>query len=234
MKRENIEYSVVLPCLNEEATLETCIQKIHTYFLSTELSYEIIVADNGSTDNSVKIAETNQAIVVRALLRGYGSALRKGIEHSNGKYIIMGDADDSYNFLDISVFVDQLQAGYDMVMGNRFLGEIKKGAMPKLHRYIGNPVLSSLGRLLFQSKIGDFHCGLRAFTKDCYILLQPKCNGMEFASELVALASIHQMHICEVPVVLYPDGRDRKPHLRSWRDGFRHLVLLFTLFFRRN
>lgn len=198
MKRKTVEYSVVLPCLNEEATLEICIQKIHKYFLSTGLSYEIIVADNGSTDHSAKIAKANQADVVGVSLRGYGSALRKGIEYSNGKYII------------------------------------KEGAMPKLHRYIGNPVLSSIGRWLFRNNIGDFHCGLRAFTKDCYTLLQPKCNGMEFASELVALASIHQVHICEVPVILYPDGRNRKPHLRSWRDGFRHLVLLFTLFLRRN
>lgn len=234
MKRKTVEYSVVLPCLNEEETLEICIRKIHKYFLSTGLSYEIIVADNGSTDHSVQIAKANQADVVGVSLRGYGSALRKGIEYSNGKYIIMGDADDSYDFLDISVFVDQLQAGYDMVMGNRFLGGIREGAMPKLHRYIGNPVLSFIGRWLFRNNIGDFHCGLRAFTKDCYTLLQPKCNGMEFASELVALASIHQVHICEVPVILYPDGRNRKPHLRSWRDGFRHLVLLFTLFLRRN
>lgn len=234
MKNTDVEYSIVLPCLNEEKTLGTCIRKIHEFFSGTRFTYEIIVADNGSTDNSVLIAKNNRASVVQVSRKGYGSALRHGIECCNGKYIIMGDADDSYNFLEISLFIERLQAGYDMVMGNRFSGGIKKGAMPRLHRYLGNPVLSFIGRFLFQNNIGDFHCGLRAFTKDCYTTIHPRCNGMEFASELVALASIHHMRICEIPVTLYPDGRKRRPHLRSWRDGCRHVIILFSLYWLRN
>ena len=200
MKSTDIEYSIILPCLNEEKTLGICIRKIHQFFSNTGLTYEIIVADNGSTDNSALVAKNNRADVI----------------------------------LELSLFIERLQAGYDMVMGNRFAGGITKGAMPWLHRYVGNPFLSSLGRFLFKNNIGDFHCGLRAFTKKCYNIINPQCNGMEFASELVALASIHQMRICEIPVTLYPDGRKRRPHLRSWRDGFRHMVLLYSLYLLRN
>ena len=157
MKSTDIEYSIILPCLNEEKTLGICIRKIHQFFSNTGLTYEIIVADNGSTDNSALVAKNNRADVIQVSQKGYGSALRHGIEHCNGKYIIMGDADDSYNFLELSLFIERLQAGYDMVMGNRFAGGITKGAMPWLHRYVGNPFLSSLGRFLFKNNIGDFH-----------------------------------------------------------------------------
>lgn len=218
------EVTILMPCLNEALTIGTCIEKAlknaNTY------SLEVLIADNGSTDGSQQIAESMGAKVVYVAEKGYGNALIAGIKAANGKYIVMGDADDSYDFTNITPFIEKLQSGYDLVMGNRFKGGIKKGAMPFLHKYLGNPVLSLLGRIFFSSKVGDFHCGLRAFTKQAAEAMDLKSGGMEFASEMVVKASILGMKITEVPVILYPDGRNRPPHLNTWRDGWRHLKFL--------
>ena len=230
MQSQEIDFSIVMPCLNEERTIGICIDKVHRFFASTPYSYEIVVADNLSTDHSRDIASALGARVVEVQAKGYGNALRHGIEHCKGRYIIMGDADDSYNFLKLEGFVEKLQEGYDLVMGNRFKGGIMKGAMPWMNRYIGNPLLSGIAKRLFCNKIGDYHCGLRAFTADCYTELTPVSTGMEFASELPVLAYMKGKHITEVPIVLYPDGRNRKPHLNPWKDGIRHLYVLWTLF----
>lgn len=221
-----IELSIVMPCLNEEQTVETCIAKAKDFLHSYHISGEIIIADNGSSDHSIEISTKAGAKVVPVENKGYGNALRGGIEKSNGKYIIMGDADDSYDFSRLEVFVEKLREGYDLVMGNRFKGGVLPGAMPPLHRYIGNPVLSFIGRVFFRTGIGDFHCGLRGFSKIAYQQMNPKSGGMEFASEIVIKASLLGMRVTEVPTILHPDGRNRKPHLRSWHDGWRHLKLL--------
>ncbi|NPA95905.1 MAG: glycosyltransferase family 2 protein, partial [Thermodesulfobacteria bacterium] len=208
----DIELSVVMPCLNEEETLATCINKVWKWAEENNVYTEIIIADNGSTDNSVKIARQCGAKVIRVQERGYGSALAGGIHAASGKYIIMGDADDSYDFHDLTPFLDKLRQGYDLVMGNRFLGGIKKNAMPPLHRYLGNPVLTAIGRLFFHSPCGDFHCGLRGFRKDRILQLQLQTTGMEFASEMVIKATLQGLRIAEVPTTLSPDGRSRAPH----------------------
>ncbi len=222
--------TVLMPCLNEAETLATCIQKAQKYFVQNHLNGEVLIADNGSTDGSQEIAVQLNARVVHIKEKGYGSALQGGIAAAKGEYIIMGDADDSYDFSDLTLFIDKLNEGYQLVMGNRFKGEIKDGAMPPLHRYLGNPVLTWIGRLFFTSPCGDFHCGLRGFRKDAIELLDLRTTGMEFASEMVVKASLYKMKITEVPITLYPDGRSRPPHLRSWRDGWRHLrfLLLFS------
>lgn len=222
--------TVVMPCLNEAETLAICIKKAQQYFVHHNINGEVLIADNGSNDGSQEIATQMGARVIHIEEKGYGSALRGGIFSAKGKYIIMGDADDSYDFSDLTLFIDKLQEGYDLVMGNRFKGGIKKGAMPPLHRYLGNPVLSWIGRLFFPSPCGDFHCGLRGFRKEAIESLDLRTTGMEFASEMVVKASLYKMKIAEVPIVLYPDGRSRPPHLRSWRDGWRHLrfLLLFS------
>ncbi|MBD2178015.1 glycosyltransferase family 2 protein [Pseudanabaena sp. FACHB-1998] len=219
-----------MPCLNEAETLATCIQKAQNYFIQNHINGEVLIADNGSNDGSQEIATQLGARVVHIKEKGYGSALQGGIAAARGDYIIMGDADDSYDFSDLTLFIDELQKGYDLVMGNRFKGGIKKGAMPPLHRYLGNPVLTWIGRLFFTSPCGDFHCGLRGFRKDAIESLDLRTTGMEFASEMVVKASLHKMKMTEVPIILYPDGRSRPPHLRSWRDGWRHLrfLLLFS------
>lgn len=222
----NYELSVVMPCLNEADTLETCIKKAKSCLEKYAIQGEIIIADNGSTDGSQEIAVRNGARVVNVKQKGYGSALKGGINEALGKYIIMGDADDSYDFLNLYPFIEKLREGYDLVMGNRFKGGVKKGAMPFLHRYIGNPVLSFVGRLFFSSDIGDFHCGLRGFTKEAFIKMRLTTEGMEFASEIVVKANLLNLKIAEVPTTLSPDGRTRKPHLRTWRDGWRHLRFL--------
>lgn len=234
MKNQQVKFSVVLPCLNEERTLAICIGKAKKFFESTGGSYEILIADNGSTDNSVQLAKELSVKVVSVDIKGYGSALRNGIKASSGKYIIMGDADDSYDFSHLEDFVKYLQEGYGLVMGNRFKGGVKQGAMPWLHRYIGNPVLSLIGRMLFCTKIGDFHCGLRGFSRETFDGLDLNCNGMEFASEMVAKAAMKKVKMIQVPVVLYPDGRGRRPHLRTWSDGWAHLMLMIRLFITRN
>jgi glycosyltransferase involved in cell wall biosynthesis len=226
MPEPPIEFSIVMPCLNEAETLATCIQKAQRSLAANNVSGEIIIADNGSDDGSQEIAAGLGARVVNIKARGYGNALMGGIAAARGQYVIMGDADDSYDFASLGPFIDKLREGYDLVMGNRFLGGIKAGAMPPLHRYLGNPVLTTLGRLFFRSPVGDFHCGLRGFSKTAVINLNLQTTGMEFASEMVVKATLNSMRIAEVPTTLSPDGRTRAPHLRSWRDGWRHLRFL--------
>lgn len=221
-----VEISIVMPCLNEAETLAICITKAQWYIQQHHLAAEIIIADNGSTDGSQAIAAELGVRVIEVRDRGYGSALRAGIAAAQGQYIIMGDADNSYDFSQLSPFIQQLRAGYDLVMGNRFKGGIQPGAMPPLHRYLGNPVLTWIGRLFFASPCQDFHCGLRGFRKDAIESLGLRTTGMEFASEMVVKATLYHLKIAEVPTVLSPDGRSRPPHLRSWRDGWRHLRFL--------
>lgn len=215
-----------MPCLNEAETLATCIRKAQQSLSDLKISGEVIVADNGSSDGSPEIAEQLGARVIHVAEKGYGSALLGGIKAARGKYIIMGDADDSYDFTNLGPFLEQLRAGYDLVMGNRFKGGIEPSAMPVLHRYLGNPVLTGIGRLFFRSPCGDFHCGLRGFSKAAIEKLDLRTTGMEFASETVVKASLHKLRITEVPTKLLVDGRSRPPHLRSWRDGWRHLRFL--------
>jgi hypothetical protein len=219
-----------MPCLNEAETVATCVRKAIGFLADSGISGEVLVADNGSTDGSQRLAEEAGARVVPVRDKGYGNALMGGIEAARGKYVIMGDADDSYDFTNLMPFVEELRKGADLVMGNRFAGGIAPGAMPKLHRYLGNPVLSFVGRLFFRSKIGDFHCGLRGFNRDSVLALGLQATGMEFASEMVVKATLNRQHITEVPTTLAKDGRSRPPHLRSWRDGWRHLrfLLLFS------
>src|SRR6266487_2781972 len=226
MAETSIEFSIVMPCLKEAETLATCIQKAKRSLEENNVEGEIIIADNGSTDGSQEIAEQHGARVIDVQARGYGSALMGGIAAARGKYIIMGDADDSYDFSTLEPFVEKLRAGYDLVMGNRFKGGVKAGAMPALHRYLGNPVLTAIGRVFFHSPCGDFHCGLRGFAKDAVLRLDLRTTGMEFASEMIVKATLHKLQITEVPTTLSPDGRSRPPHLRSWRDGWRHLRFL--------
>jgi glycosyltransferase involved in cell wall biosynthesis len=221
-----VELSIVMPCLNEAETLATCIKKARGFLEAENVSGEIVIADNGSTDGSQQIAEALGAKVVPVAAKGYGSALRGGIEAAKGKYVIMGDADDSYDFSNLLPYLLKLREGYDLVMGNRFKGGIQKDAMPFLHKYLGNPVLSFLGRLFFKSDIGDFHCGLRGFSKEAYYKMELQTTGMEFASEMIVKASLKNLKIAEVPTVLSPDGRSRPPHLNTWRDGWRHLRFL--------
>lgn len=225
-----LELSIVMPCLNEAETLGRCIEKAQRSLAELSISGEIIVADNGSTDGSDATASSMGARVVRVEARGYGNALMSGISASRGRYIIMGDADDSYDFSNLGPFVEKLREGFDLVMGNRFKGGIQPGAMPPLHRYLGNPVLTAIGKLFFKSPCGDFHCGLRGFNKTAIMKLDLRTTGMEFASEMVVKATLQNVRIAEVPTTLSPDGRSRPPHLRSWRDGWRHLrfLLLFS------
>ncbi|MGF1539124.1 MAG: glycosyltransferase family 2 protein [Pleurocapsa sp.] len=225
-KRELLEVSIVMPCLNEAETLATCVRKAKRYLAENDIYGEVIVADNGSVDGSQQIARSLNARVVDVPVKGYGSALKAGIASARGQYIIMGDADDSYDFSKLNPFVNKLRQGYDLVMGNRFRGGIAPGAMPPLHRYLGNPVLTGIGRLLFSSPCGDFHCGLRGFRKDTISSLDLQTTGMEFASEMVVKATLYGMKIAEVPTTLSPDGRSRPPHLNTWRDGWRHLRFL--------
>lgn len=225
-----IEVSVVMPCLNEAETLEVCIRKALYCLKENNIVGEVVVADNGSTDDSRKIAEAAGARVVVVEQKGYGSALMEGIGSARGRFVIMGDADDSYDFSSLMLFIEKLREGSDLVMGNRFRGGIAPGAMPPLHRYFGNPVLSGLGRLFFRCSVGDFHCGLRGLTYEAFQRMKLQTTGMEFASEMVVKAVTTGMEVSEVPTTLSPDGRTRPPHLRSWRDGWRHLrfMLLFS------
>ena len=220
------ELSIVMPCLNERETVGTCVRKALKTLRDAGINGEVIVADNGSSDGSIDLARSEGARVVEVADRGYGNALIGGIQAARGEFVLMADADDSYNFTHIPAFLEQLRAGADLVMGNRFQGGIEKGAMPLLHRYLGNPVLSFLGRIFFHSPCGDFHCGIRAFRKESFLRLNIRSTGMEFASEMVVKASLLQMRICEIPTTLSPDGRSRPPHLRTWRDGWRHLRFL--------
>jgi glycosyltransferase involved in cell wall biosynthesis len=221
-----VELSIVLPCLNEERTLKICIQKATKFLLENHIEGEIIVADNGSTDHSVEIGRENGACVIHIEQKGYGNALRGGFEAAVGKYIIMADADDSYDLENLLPFVQKLREGFDLVMGNRFKGGIRKGAMPWHHKYIGNPILSLIGKIFFKTLANDFHCGLRGFSKEAILCMDLQTTGMELASEIVIKSSLLNMKVCEVPTTLSPDGRDRPPHLRSFRDGWRHLRFL--------
>jgi glycosyltransferase involved in cell wall biosynthesis len=218
--------SVVMPCLNESLTLGSCIKKAMAAMDRLGIVGEVIVADNGSTDGSQAIATELGARVVPIATRGYGSALRGGINAARGEYVVMGDSDDSYDFSQIGDFVSRLDEGYELVMGNRFQGGIRPGAMPMLHRFLGNPVLSWLGRVFFGCPVGDFQCGLRAFRKGAIDKLDLRTLGMEFSTEMVVKATLFNLRIAEVPTVLSPDGRDRPPHLRTWRDGWRYLRFL--------
>jgi glycosyltransferase involved in cell wall biosynthesis len=222
----DVELTVLMPCLDEAETLGVCIRKALQGFQRHGIAGEVVVADNGSSDGSQEIAHALGVRVVDIPIRGYGAALIGGIEAARGRYIVMGDADDSYDFSDLMPFLRKLREGDDLVMGNRFLGGIAPGAMPPLHRYLGNPVLTGIGRLLFRSPATDFHCGLRGFSKRAALAMDLRTTGMEFASEMVVKATIARMRISEVPTTLSPDGRSRPPHLRSWRDGWRHLRFL--------
>ena len=223
------ELTILMPCLNEAETLEVCIRKAQAYLAESGIKGEVLISDNGSTDGSQALAEGLGARVIHAPQRGYGGALMAGIAEARSQFIIMGDSDNSYDFSDLDAFVEALRDGADLVMGNRFRGGIAKSAMPPLHRYLGNPVLSFVGRVLYRTPIGDFHCGLRGFSKRAIRRLNLNSTGMDFASEMVIKASLSNLKIREVPTTLSPDGRSRPPHLRSWRDGWLHLKLLLTL-----
>lgn len=224
------EVSIVIPCLNEARTIAVCVQKSLTALRELEIEGEVVVADNGSTDDSQNLAEKAGARVVLVAQHGYGAAIQGGVLASFGQFIIMADGDDSYNFLEIKPFVEAWKTGHDFVLGNRFKGGIEPEAMPFLHRYLGNPVLSFIGRLFFSNGFGDFHCGMRGFTRKAFDEMQLTTAGMEFASEMVVKASLSGISSTEVPVRLYKDGRGRPPHLNTWADGWRHLrfLLLFS------
>lgn len=227
--RDVVELTILMPCLNEAETVGTCVAKARAFLSRAAIDGEVIVGDNGSTDGSQRIAQAAGARVVDIAARGYGSALLGGIAASRGRFVVMGDSDDSYDFSRLEAFVERLRRGDQLVMGNRFAGGIARGAMPMLHRYLGNPVLSFIGRLLFRSQIGDFHCGLRGFDRVAIRRLDLVSPGMEFASEMVVKATLAGLRISEVPTTLSPDGRSRPPHLRSWRDGWRHLRFLLMM-----
>ncbi len=225
-KQNIVELSIVMPCLNESDTVGICVDKARRFIESNKINGEIIVADNGSTDGSQEIALNAGAKLVQVKTKGYGSALIGGVSKAKGKYIILGDSDDSYDFLNLMPFLRKLRQGADLVIGNRFSEKLQPGAMPFLHKYIGNPLLSGIGRLFFKSRIQDFHCGLRGIRKESYEKLNLVAGGMEFASEMIVKATLYDMRIEEVPTTLYPDGRSGKPHLKSFRDGWRHLRFL--------
>jgi glycosyltransferase involved in cell wall biosynthesis len=225
-----IEVTVLMPCLNEAETLPICIHKAHTGCYKAGHSYEILIADNGSTDGSPDIAQSAGARVIRVPVQGYGAALWAGIQAARGRFIIMGDSDDSYDFSEITCFIEKWREGHELIMGTRLRGEIKPGAMPFLHRWLGNPILTGIGNLFFQSKFSDYHCGLRGFDRQAILNLNLCTTGMEFASEMVIKAAMAGLKTTEIPVTLSPDGRSRRPHLRTWRDGWRHLrfMLLYS------
>ncbi len=230
MSESPLELSIVLPCLNEVRTLPKCLNKALEFLSKNAIRGEVIVADNGSDDGSVQLAKAMGARVAHVEERGYGAALAGGIAAAKGQYVIIADADDSYDLSALMPIYAKLQAGYEMVVGNRFQGGIQKGAMPFLNRYLGNPVLSALGKLFFRIPINDFHCGMRGFSREAVQKLDLRTTGMEYASEMIVRASLHNLRMTEVPVKLWPDGRNRKPHLQPWRDGWRHLrfMLLYS------
>jgi hypothetical protein len=229
LANEECELSIVMPCLNEIETLETCIKKAQAFLEKSGVVGEIVIADNGSTDGSRETAVRCGARLVDVPVRGYGAAIYHGSMAARGKYIIMGDSDDSYDFSSLGPFVDELRNGYDLVMGNRFRGGIAPGAMPWKNRYIGNPALTTIGRILFPSKIRDFHCGLRGYSREAFVKMDLQTTGMEFASEMVIKATLRKLRITEIPTTLSPDGRSRPPHLRPWRDGWRHLRFMLLM-----
>lgn len=221
-----MELTILMPCLNEAETLAACIRKAKQFLTENNIDGEILISDNGSTDGSREIAVREGARVVSAEMKGYGSALITGTENAKGKFVIMGDADDSYDFLHLMPFLEKLREGYDLVMGNRFAGGVEDGAMPWSHKYIGNPILSFLGRLFYGSRVKDFHCGLRGYNKEAIMKLHLQTTGMEYASEMVVKSELYRLKITEVPTTLKKDGRNRAPYLRSFRDGWRHLKFL--------
>jgi glycosyltransferase involved in cell wall biosynthesis len=225
-----LELTILMPCLNEAETISTCVAKAKSFLARTGIAGEVLVADNGSSDGSIALAQGGGARVIEVPERGYGAALRAGIASARGRFVVMGDADDSYDFSRLDSFIAKLRDGCDLVMGNRFAGGIAPGAMPFLHRYLGNPVLSFVGRLFFRAAIGDFHCGLRGFRRDAILALDLRTSGMELASEMVVRAALAELRIAEVPTTLAVDGRSRSPHLRTWHDGWRHLrfLLMFS------
>src|SRR6185312_812730 len=224
-----LELTILMPCLNEAETVASCVRKARSFLQRTGTAGEVLVADNGSTDGSPDLAQEAGARVIQVTAKGYGSALIGGLQAARGRFVIMGDADDSYDFSRLDAFLDSLRAGHTMVIGHRFRGGIRPGAMPWLHRYLGNPVLSFLGRLFFSCGIGDFHCGLRGMERAAALRLGLVAPGMEFASEMIVKAALARWRIAEVPTVLSPAGRSRPPHLRSWRDGWRHLRFLLMM-----
>jgi len=217
-----------MPCLNEEESLAACIEKAQRCFHALGIAGQVVVADNGSSDRSVEIAQRLGAKVVDERVKGYGAALMAAIDAADGEIIVMADADDSYDWEAMGPFIEKIRAGCELVVGNRFKGGIQPGAMPPLHRYLGNPVLSFIARAVYRVPIGDFHCGMRAFTKTAYRRMGLRTPGMEFATEMVAAAAQQGLRIAEIPTVLYPDRRSRPPHLRSFRDGWRHLRFIIT------
>ena len=227
---EALELSIVMPCLDEAKTVGECVERARAALSRLGIAGEVIVADNGSTDGSREIAERAGARVIPVAARGYGAALAAGIAAARGRFVLMGDADLTYDFGAIDAFVERLRAGDDLVMGDRFAGGISRGAMPFLHRWIGNPILSFLGRVFFKTAVHDFHCGLRAFRRDRVLALDLRSTGMEYATEMVAKSALYRLRVGEVPATLAPDRRDRPPHLRTWRDGWRHLrfMLLYS------
>jgi hypothetical protein len=230
VEARDVELTILMPCLNEAETIAVCIDKATDFLARSGVIGEVLIADNGSTDGSVEYALARGARVIAVTERGYGAALRAGIAAARGRFVIMGDADDSYDFSSLDPFVARLRGGADLVMGNRFAGGIAPGAMPFLHRYLGNPVLSLIGRVLFRSGIRDFHCGLRGMRRDAILALDLRTSGMEFASEMVVRAALNKLALAEVPTTLAVDGRSRPPHLRTWSDGWRHLrfLLMFS------
>lgn len=220
--------SAIIPCLNEEKTISICIEKAQSAFKALAIVGEVVVGDNGSTDRSVEIAKRHGARVVHQPIRGYGAALRAAIEAAEGEYLVMADADDSYDWSNIRPFIQKLEEGYDFVIGNRFQGGIEAGAMPFLHRYVGNPVLSGISRFFYKVPVNDFHCGMRAFTRKAYAKMSLQTEGMEFATEMVVRAAQEGLKMIEIPISLSPDKRERRPHLRSFRDGWRHLRFIMT------
>jgi glycosyltransferase involved in cell wall biosynthesis len=225
----SLELTILMPCLNEAETVATCVQKARSFINRTGIEGEVLVADNGSSDGSPELARAGGARVVAIEKKGYGSALLGGIQAARGRFVIMADADDSYDFSRLDELIEKLRAGHAMVIGHRFRGGILPGAMPPLHRYLGNPVLSFIGRLFFSSRVGDFHCGLRGVERAAALKLGLQAPGMEFASEMIVKATLAGWRIAEVPTVLSPAGRSRPPHLRSWRDGWRHLRFLLMM-----
>jgi hypothetical protein len=225
-----LELTILMPCLNEAETISICVAKAKSFLERAGIAGEVLIADNGSSDGSVALAQRDGARVIAVAERGYGAALRAGVAAARGRFVVMGDADDSYDFSGLDPFVAKLRTGSDLVMGNRFAGGIAPGAMPFLHRYVGNPLLSLIGRVFFRAKIGDFHCGLRGFRRDAILGLNLRTSGMELASEMVVRAAVVNLNIAEVPTTLAVDGRSRPPHLRTWHDGWRHLrfLLMFS------
>ena len=222
------ELTILIPALNEEQTIGKCIQKANKFLIENNIKGEVLVADNGSTDKTIEIAKSLNARVVNVKERGYGNALINGSKEAWGRYTIMGDADDSYNFLEIMPIVEKLREGYDFVIGNRFKGKMEKGAMPFSHKYIGTPIISWLGRMKCKAKIGDFNCGLRGYDTKKINALNCKCGGMEYATEMIIKAKNANLKIIEIPINFYKDGRNKKPHLRAIKDGLRHLKVIIN------